>query len=33
MNEEIKNYAGADAYGVDAMAAVAYAKKVIASKK
>lgn len=33
MNEEIKNYVGADAYGVDAMAAVAYAKKVIASGK
>ena len=31
INEEIKNYAGADAYGVDALAAVAYAKKVIAS--
>ena len=33
INEKIKNYAGADAYGVDAMAAVAYAKKVFASGK
>jgi 5-methyltetrahydrofolate--homocysteine methyltransferase len=29
MNEEIKNYVGADAYGVDAMSAVEYAKKII----
>jgi len=31
INEEIKNYTGADAYGVDAMAAVAYANKVMVS--
>lgn len=31
MNEEVRDYAGADAYGVDAMAAVEYAKKIIAS--
>jgi 5-methyltetrahydrofolate--homocysteine methyltransferase len=29
MNEEIKDYAGADAYGVDAMSAVEFAKDVI----
>lgn len=33
INEEVKKYAGADAYGVDAMAAVAYARKVTASQK
>ncbi len=32
INEDIKNYTGADAYGVDAMAAVAYANKVMVSK-
>ncbi len=32
INEDIKNYAGADAYGVDAMAAVSFANKVMASK-
>ena len=31
INEDIRNYTGADAYGVDAMAAVAYANKVMAS--
>jgi len=31
INEDIKNYTGADAYGVDAMAAVAYANKVMVS--
>jgi len=29
MNEEIKEHSGADAYGVDAMAAVTFAKKVM----
>jgi methanogenic corrinoid protein MtbC1 len=33
INEDIKNYAGADAYGVDAMAAVSFANKVMASKR
>jgi 5-methyltetrahydrofolate--homocysteine methyltransferase len=32
MNEDIRKYAGADAYGVDAMAAVSFAEKVVASK-
>ena len=32
INDEIKDYAGADAYGVDAMAAVNFANKVITSK-
>ncbi len=32
INEDIKNYTGADAYGVDAMSAVAYANKVMVSK-
>jgi 5-methyltetrahydrofolate--homocysteine methyltransferase len=32
MNEDIRKYAGADAYGVDAMAAVNFAEKVVASK-
>ena len=31
MNEDIKKYARADAYGVDAMAAVSFANKVMAS--
>jgi 5-methyltetrahydrofolate--homocysteine methyltransferase len=31
MNEEIKRYTRADAYGVDAMAAVSFAKKAMAS--
>jgi 5-methyltetrahydrofolate--homocysteine methyltransferase len=31
MNEDIKKYTHADAYGVDAMAAVSFAKKVLAS--
>jgi methanogenic corrinoid protein MtbC1 len=31
MNEEIKKYTRADAYGLDAMAAVSFAKKVMAS--
>jgi len=31
INEEIREYAGADAYGVDAMAAVKFAEKVTAS--
>jgi 5-methyltetrahydrofolate--homocysteine methyltransferase len=31
MNEDIKKYTRADAYGVDAMAAVSFAKKVVAS--
>ena len=33
MNEDIRKYAGADAYGVDAMAAVTFAKKVVASTR
>jgi 5-methyltetrahydrofolate--homocysteine methyltransferase len=33
MNEEIKVYSGADAYGVDAMAAVTFAEKVVASTR
>ncbi len=33
INEDIKNYAGADAYGVDATAAVTFAEKVIASSR
>jgi 5-methyltetrahydrofolate--homocysteine methyltransferase len=32
INEDIKKYAGADEYGVDAVAAVAFAQKVTASK-
>lgn len=32
INENIKDYTGADAYGVDAIAAVAFAKKIMASK-
>jgi 5-methyltetrahydrofolate--homocysteine methyltransferase len=32
MNEDIRKYAGADAYGVDAMAAVNFAQKVVTSK-
>jgi len=32
MNDEIKAYAGADAYGVDAMAAVSFANDVTSSK-
>lgn len=31
INEDIKDYTGADAYGVDAMAAVSYATKAMAS--
>ncbi len=31
MNEDIRKYTGADAYGVDAMAAVSFAEKVVAS--
>jgi hypothetical protein len=31
MNEDIKKYTHADAFGVDAMAAVSFAKKVLAS--
>lgn len=33
MNEAIKKYTGADAYGVDAMAAVSFANKVMATAK
>lgn len=33
MNESIKEYAGADAYGLDAMAAVNFAEKVVASTR
>jgi len=33
MNEKIKEYAGADAYGLDAKAAVDYAKGVFTSGK
>jgi trimethylamine corrinoid protein len=33
INEEIRKYAGADAYGVDAMAAVDFAEKVTASTR
>ena len=33
MNEDIRKYAGADAYGVDAMAAVNFAEKVVASTR
>jgi methanogenic corrinoid protein MtbC1 len=33
MNDEIKDYAGADAYGVDAMAAVSFANDVMSSKR
>lgn len=33
MNEDIRKYAGADAYGVDAVAAVAFAEKVAASTR
>lgn len=33
INEEIRKYAGADAYGVDAMAAVAFAEKVISANR
>jgi methanogenic corrinoid protein MtbC1 len=33
INEDIKNYTAADAYGVDATAAIAFAKKVMASSK
>jgi len=32
MNDDIRKYAGADAYGVDAMAAVKFAEKVVASR-
>jgi trimethylamine corrinoid protein len=32
MNEDIRKYAGADAYGVDAMAAVSFAQKAVASR-
>ena len=32
MNDEIKAFAGADAYGVDAMAAVSFANDVMSSK-
>ena len=32
MNDDIKDYAGADAYGVDAMAAVTFANEVMTSK-
>ncbi|MGD0657701.1 MAG: cobalamin-dependent protein [Syntrophorhabdales bacterium] len=32
MNEDIRKYAGADAYGVDAMAAVSFAEKVVPSR-
>ena len=32
MNEDIRKYAGADAYGVDAMTAVTFAEKVVASR-
>ncbi len=32
MNEDIRKYTGADAYGVDAMAAVSFAEKVVASR-
>ena len=31
VNEEIKNYTGADAYGSDAMLAVSFAKEVLQS--
>jgi len=33
MNEDIRKYAGADAYGVDAVAAVTFAEKVVASSR
>lgn len=33
INDDIKDYAGADAYGVDAMAAVNFANKVVTSKR